>query len=556
MKIKKLLTLAIVAFSSMIYAQNFGDVVNQIGNELKTVETKSNSITQTIAQPNNGVIEVTQTTTALKGGKSQTEVYVLNPADIDLNTIRTVTNKDVIEVQLLVKNKQQLIKKTVDHIKTSYVNAVMIPCADVNNGRALTDLFKSLVPLATDITEKRLSLTTYQDHLNWLTKEIGEVTVGEKQYGQTLSASSTYAGRLSFSVVEATAKSNKKSVYEFNAMNINPNSILFNISGETFSLEIQTKRKLNLVKYFVNDEQKNFTDKFEIICNSVEQARDIQKVLKNFVALSETEFNKNLPTVNSTSQAFSIINGLITKVTVNDITYSQSFSADCVTKFSKNEASASKNSVQEYEFNFADINKNTISYETSRQFLTVKLQTTAKEDLIKPIVDNTQKSYSNSFEIAVSEVEEAIIIENALKFIVEECSKNTVSFKNTSKQQLIQLLAAEVKNVTVGSKAINQTLEKSSSETGLSFKQIEVTEKSSKEKLYEFNYTDINPASVKMNTSGKNAYVVFNTRFNEKIIQYYEDGAIKNYQNSIRVEAESIENARKLVAILKELTDK
>src|SRR5690606_21456637 len=114
---------------------------------------------------------------------------------------------------------------------------------------------------------------------------------------------------------------------------------------------------------------------FEIICKSVEQARDLQKVLKELVVLAEAEFNNNIPQINSVNQAFSIIEQYIQKNTVNDITYSQSLESNCVTKLVKTEVSSSKNTSEEFLFNFSDINKNSIGYKTNRQFLVVSINT-------------------------------------------------------------------------------------------------------------------------------------------------------------------------------------
>ena len=87
---------------------------------LQTVENNKNQITQTLKEKEPGVLLYTCTTTTIKDGKSQQEVYEFNMADIDINTIRAFTNKDVIQVQCLVAKKQKFIKKTTDSQKSNY----------------------------------------------------------------------------------------------------------------------------------------------------------------------------------------------------------------------------------------------------------------------------------------------------------------------------------------------------------------------------------------------------------------------------------------------------
>lgn len=556
MKIKYLFILGVLLCTTITFSQNLDSSLTSISNEFNDVTTKTTNIERSIKEISSSIIQYTEITTQIKNGKSITEQYIFNPADIDLNTVKSVTNKDVIVVQLLVKNKQQLIKKIVDFNTTSYVNSISINCNDVNNSRIIVESIKKIIPIATQITDNRLSLKTYEEHMNWLIANIGDVAVADKNYTQKIELNTKYKGRLVFNLIEGSAKTLKKSLYEFNAMNINPNSILFKVNGGLFSLEIQTKRKLDLVKYFVNDEQKNFTDKFEIYCTSVEHARDIQKVLRELIILSESEFNKQMVVFNSSKQAFDFINSIIARVSVNDVTFTQNLTSDCVTKMSITEADASKSLASEFTFNFSDINKNTISYEAKKQFLFLNLQTLAKNDFIKVEEEKELKNYKRSLQIAVSEIEESILLESAFKYIVEKCESEIVSYKNKSTTELINLLIANIKTINVGAKSLDQSLEKGMSENGLKFKILEIAEKSTKEKLFEFNYTDINPGSIKFEASGKNVNVLFGTKFNEKIFQYYEDGQIKNYQNTISISAESIENARTITSLIKAMVEK
>src|SRR5690606_13496842 len=120
----------------------FSSIIVQISENLKPVTTKTDELAQSISELSPGVVEYTLTTTNIKNGKSKEEAFIFNLGDIDINTVRAVTNKDVIEVQLLVKNKQKLIKKTEDHLKQSFIDAVHIQSTDINNGRMLVDLIK------------------------------------------------------------------------------------------------------------------------------------------------------------------------------------------------------------------------------------------------------------------------------------------------------------------------------------------------------------------------------------------------------------------------------
>ena len=87
----------------------------------------------------------------------------------------------------------------------------------------------------------------------------------------------------------------------------------------------------------------------------------------------------------------------------------------------------------------------------------------------------------------------------------------------------------------------------------LQFKSTEIGEKSSKLKVYEFNINDINPVTVAFNTSSTAVYVSLSTNYMEKIIKYYEDGAIKNYQNTFNIQTSTIEEARLISELFKKV---
>lgn len=171
---KKILFLTCLVFN-LSFSQEFSSVVAKISENLQTVESNQQEIVQTITEKQSGVIELNQIFTKIKDGSSTEESHILNMMDIDVNTIRTITIKDVIYVQLLVVRKQNMIKQTIDKSKVQYKNEVKILAKNIDNGRDLVELFKSLVPISTQITETRLSLKSLDDYLSWLSTNVTDV---------------------------------------------------------------------------------------------------------------------------------------------------------------------------------------------------------------------------------------------------------------------------------------------------------------------------------------------------------------------------------------------
>ena len=494
--------------------------------------------------------------TALKDGETNTLTYEFNLADIDINTVRTVTEKDIINVQLFAGKKQDLLKLTENGEKISYENEIFLYAKDIENGRAIEELIEAAIPLAEKITEDRLSLTTYEEHITWLANNVKDVNLIKKQYAQSMSGLGTYPGKIEFKVSENNGKSASSETFQFNTSTINPNSLLFNIDGEVFSVTMETSRKLKTIKYFKEGEQQNYTNDIKVVCESVEMARDFQKVMKELIVLSTTKFENSLQKISSIDEGINIVNNLAEKVSVNENSTSQNLNGDCVVTYQQNFENSKKNSVNEYVFNFKDLNKNSVNYATKGQEVVLTVDTKGGNEFIKYTEDGEQKNFEDELTFYASEVEDAIVIKNALQEIIELCNQENPEYQGLSKAEKLNTLKGNLQKVTINDVTFDQSLESDAEGLSVTFKKVEITSKKSEETISEFNLKDINPGSVTMETSGKNVIVKASTYYMDKIIKFYEDGEIENYQNTIEIEANDIENARRIKLLLEAITGK
>lgn len=550
-----LITILIYSITSA-QSQEFSTKIEALGNQLQKVESGKNEYSQKITVSQPGVVSLEINETALKDGETKTLTYEFNLADIDINTVRTVTEKDLINVQLFAGKKQDLLKLTENGEKISYENEIFLYATDIENGRAIEELIEAAIPLAEKITENRLSLKTYNEHVSWLANNVKDVNLIKKQYAQSMSGLGTYPGKLEFKVSENNGKSATSETFQFNASTINPNSLLFNIEGEVFSVTMETSRKLKTIKYFKEGEQQNYTDDIKVVCESVEMARDFQKVMKELIALSTTKFENSLQKISSINDGITIVNNLVEKVSVNENSTSQKLTGDCVVTYQQNFENSKKNSINEYIFNFKDLNKNSVNYETKGQEVVLTVDTKGGNDFIKYTEDGEQKNFEDELTFYASEVEDAIVIKNALQEIIELCNQEKPEYQGLSKTEKLNKLKENLQKVTINDVTFDQSLESDAEGLSVTFKKVEITSKKSEETISEFNLKDINPGSVTMETSGKNVIVKASTYYMDKIIKFYEDGEIENYQNTIEIEANDIENARRIKLLLETITGK
>lgn len=543
---KKLLLTCFVLLQFSVQSQNFDALVNSVATELKNVETSKYQLEQEILAKNEPISLYTLKETSKKGKVKQNS-YEFNFADIDANTVRYKTLKDKIEVYLTVKQNQKMVKKITNEEKVSYVKEIRFIAENIENARSLVEKIKSIIPAVNKITENKLSLHGYEDRVNWLLKNIQTVKSGDKEYEQTFVKDNSYPANFFYTNTISKKNATTKKVYGFNLSNINPNSIQLKNKGSDLILSVATSRRLKGVKITENGEQKNYVNKFEIVCKDIENARSLQKVLQDVVPLANQKFEASLPTVASSSSGFNKLNAMLSKTTVEDIA-KQNISGDCIVQFNKEIETSKKKDSYSYEFNLVDFNKQGIEVNIKGKKAIVELETNAKNKFIKVVKNNDIQNYTNKIELVFNGVEDAVSAKKILQDLTKVCNTKTQNYSSS-----FSVLQQEINKVLATKVTYEQKIEQTS-DGNVKFTQIEASDKKSDEMIQEFKLSDINPKKVVMKVSGKKVMVEAETNYQEKIIKTYKNGEIKNYTNTIMIFSNSIENGRKIVEILKKLT--
>ncbi len=547
-------TLLILILFNLIYSTHAQDIdayISQIAKQINNVNSGKYEFQQELSAVGQGIVTL-QITKVDSKGKSKLTSYQFNLADIDKNTVRTKTQKDVITVQIYTAKKQKLIKKTIDNEKNSYVNSLQIYATDIDNGRAIADNIKKAIAPAKKLIENNLSLQGYDDRLEWLQNNITDVDLGDKQFTQNFNVRNTYPGAISFNKISHSGKNEKNRNYIFNLSGLDPKHINFEIKGNIFALKIGTKHNEKIIKVIENNQPKSFTNKFTIVCQNIEQARNMQKVLNDIIPLAEKSFGNSLPQVENTEGAYSIINDLIASVEDTKTTYQQNFEGDCIVHFTQNIELGNKNTQNQYEFNWIDINKNQLKIKPKGSFLILEIKTKKGKKYIKYIKNGQPVNYTNSINIYLPEIDKTLIVQKTIRKTIRICNDKVK--KDTqqplTKEQALQILTEHVKNFENGKIAYEQQLKLQENNQKLHYKRIEAGGKTSKELIYEVNTKDLNPRNIEIKVSGKNINVTVKTNHLEKVIQYYKDGKIQAYQNKFEIPAPDIETARKISSAL------
>ncbi len=531
-----------ISFSSL-KAQSYADLTKTLAAEMIEVTTAKEKWTQSMSHSPNGVITYKLESTALKDGKTIPSTYEFNLADIDFNTIRALTDKDIINVQLLAVRKQDLIKHT-ENNKWTYERELQIPAKDIGHARNIVDILRLMHPLAIEQVDKRLLLNSESDRMNWLEKNVKIARLNGKSIEQKLSFDKNIPGRVTIISTEINNQKSTETEYQFNIANINPNSLVLDVKTDHIEINIATRRNLKLIKATQLGVLKNYQNDMVIYSESVENSRDLVKVIRTLTEGAENKIVSSVPTFNTTAEGLALINKYVAKVSVNKTIFEQVLKGDCIVELTQSETDASSSLKEQFNFNLKDLLKTSVIVSVSGTNLLLSIKTKAGSDLIKYMKNQEAKNYTNELKFHFQEIEEMFQAESIFKQMIETCEKTEKNYPKdfgSLKKNIIQAVGkvADIKTEYAQSILIDD-------KNSITFKITETSNQKSNEKIYECKSKDLNAQQLSFKTDGNKVYVEFSTNYLEKIIKYYENGEIKTYQTKFRIYTNTLEEARDL----------
>jgi hypothetical protein len=544
-------------FSISIFAQNteYKALITELQNNLIEVQTGSETYTHKVEIINHSTLKYTQVEVDKKGNQEEL-IYEFNVADLDPYVVREETRQDIIYLSLTVDNGQKFIKVYENGEAKGYASNMLMVTKNIDNARFLKDLIKKAIPLAEEIMSNKLEAETYTEMQIWLEKNVVNAESGSKSYNQTLVTLNDFPGTVRFIQTEITAKSSEERQYIFNLADININSLKFDISGSSFSLDFETKRKQRLIKVLENGVPDGFESEIVIFTNNVEEARDLKNILTRVVPLAQDKVEASIQPLKTLQAVFDYLGRFIKNIDYGDESLEQSIEGGCLIEYTRVESDAKSTKKLKAEFNLIDINKNLIDYDISSDKMFVAFSTRESLDLIKKHENNDFYRYDDELKIYAENIEVARRIKAGLEDLIGICERDYVDpFADMTKEQKINWLVENMDEVRVGDKTITQKFEtiNHSDLEKIKLTKLEVDSKGSQEEIFEFNFTDINPKSIQYKIGSKTLAISFETKFKEDIIKYYKDGEIKNYKDGFELSMTDIEAARNVILVFNQI---
>ena len=490
-------------------------------------------------------------------GRSDKRVYSFGLSDIDKRSLRSFTYKDRILVEVRATGDQKLIQRSLDGgNKVDYIADFTIYARNAANGRSLKEAFEDAIPVAVEFDKNELNLSTYSDHLEWLEKNIANVALPKEEIGQELVADKNRPAYVNLE----RSRGSKKENASLNLSLLNTSSVQYEMSGSELALEIWTKKNLNAIKYFEGDNPRGFGDKLVIYAQNMRQAKRIHKVLNDMIPLAETHFSRYSPDINTIPKALNYVNEKIKNVPRKEGSTNQNMALEnnLVTLTIK-ETNTKETIDNEYIFDINDINSRGIVLDNDKTRFFLELHTKNGQPFIRHIENGQPRNFRKYIRLFFTDIDEALFAEKALRTILVKNENKLQVKQNTAQTDFyegLEELESTVGEVAEGDTRYEQKFQLLNREmSAIAFKKIIVEPKKTRELIYEFSTRDLNRNNMNIEVSGNRVWVELFTKSNQKLVKFYENGNVENYQYRIDIEATDVVNAKDILEIFKKIRD-
>jgi hypothetical protein len=385
---------------------------------VKEIPSGAYSYTQLFDYENkpDGIVTFISKRTDSKGSAAESKYQVyLN--ELEPKAEMSVSGTDVL-LKLEVKKKEKLIRTFKDSELQSYSNQVEIYSPDIESARELANAFNYAI-LNRD--PGMLNWTDAAKAAAWLSSSIGTVNEPGVSYAQKLSFDAGNNYKMILDLTTNDSKGETNGLFELYVADIDKEKMELSTSSKKMYVEVSTGKE-KLVRATKSGELQNYTSSVEFLFEDTKQARNFINALKYLasnVKQQEKSFTDN-------QSAFNYISSNLPPVSTGTYKYDQTIEMidndPCKIKFMVTQLDSKDVSTGFiYEFIMSDINPNAVKLEISGKEMTVKIETKAKQKLIKPYKNGEPQNFDYDFEIFADDVVVARNIINAVKTMAGKC---------------------------------------------------------------------------------------------------------------------------------------
>ncbi|MEO1259844.1 MAG: hypothetical protein AAFZ15_13710 [Bacteroidota bacterium] len=532
------------------------DIVNQIKNEIKDVEISSGSIRQSFSFNETQPWKITFYSTKITGKKGNTieKEFLFNLSDIDINTVRHDTRKELIFVKLGTEQRQKFIKSYENNELQSYQSEIEVKAVDVDNAREIERLFKMAIQV---LDKKDLGLpvvATLAEQIEWLEENVKPINEGKNAIDQSWSKEGDHPTRCKITTIKEGKKGTETIVRSFNPSDFGSHSISLQVKGTGVFVMMKVRRNKKFVEVLKDGQRDKYDDRIQINTDDIDKARSFIHVLEQLVKNADEKTDELLPEDAPLSEALQLLYTSLKAVDAGDKTYAQTIEPKCQTVLEITEKNEKEDQKNRYFFHFGDMSQNSVTEKVSGKEIHIGFKSDGNENMVQVGELGENPTYRPDVKIYAAGVENMRTIRQVLPIVLKGCGQQLereLEQLETTSQRQFELLKSMIGNIQTDRGSRRQSLAQIEESCKWKLAINEENGKKNEEIIWEFNNKDLNASSLQFNISKKAVFVEVDTRQKEKIIKTYKNGTPSSYEAQLQVQVKDIEEGRKLLTFWK-----
>lgn len=558
---KTILLTIILCVAMTAYAQQSVTYLDKFSNEVGTVSLKKYTYVQTFAsQDGNEPCLVRLNVEEQEKGDQET--WEWNMADINEHRVSFETRRDEVFLELHTLGNKSLIKYIEDGEVKGYKDELIIRAEGLEVVRTWLDDMKIYVEGCKTRMESQTVMdpdASLEEVSSFLSENIGTIRLNENRFEQRFKTEALPS--VTYEVTDS--EEGDLFSYTFNVRDLNSASVGFDTRREDILVEVKTTGNRKLIQSSENGELGNYESKLEIRAEDIETARLISQAMRRMIDLVQAQPNEDTKQVEGLSLTgiIDLLQEKITNVTVNEDTYKQSLEVndELESLVTFNFQDLGKDDQYQYNFNLADLNLGTVSFNTRGKEVMINLETRLEKDMIQELKNGTPSGYEKKLDIKATSIDEARSTIVAIKKAIELSSEQSPNpfnrmYPDPNQEQARSYCQEQIQKVVIGEDAYEQSVSFDAENPCLTTLTVQDLSKGD-EYEYVFNMADMNAYNIDFESSSNKLKVVMEARGGKDLIQIKENGEVDGFKDDFSFYASNIEQAKGLVIALRFLAE-
>jgi hypothetical protein len=373
---------------------------------------------------------------------------------------------------------------------------------------------------------------------------VKEIKLEKSSVNQALSYAdaSPYDIKLAITNTDSKGKSTEE-IYEFNLGLMG--DVKRSASSKEMKVELASQKGLKVIRYTKAGELQNYESKVELLSENIDDARELEKNLKDAIAAAKTSWESSIKLPKDDLGALQTwLEQNVKEATAEKQIFKQSIKKSSTYKdraaLTLEENDGKKTTETSADFSWGDLNEGSAELKISGKEIYVNAK--SKNDYIK-----TQKGYNDEIKIYAQTPSEGSVLLMAIQKIIPVAKKELQARvpKVASKEDGFKIVKDRIKDFKVGESNYTQKMAQSCLTT---YNLKSDVKGKSVEETFKFNFGDM--SDYKLSVSKEIIKIVAKVADSKKFIQYTKDGTPQNYDNSFDFVVGDLEDARYLMEAL------